>query len=418
MRKIALTAIFCTILSAALCAQTYTFGTNTQQIRTLKVHQVNDKLSNPVIVLNSNNQIRISWDEMSHDFRRFSYRIIHCNQDWTKSEISLLEYMDGFAENDVEQYEKSYSTSTLYTHYYIDLPNNNVRFKYSGNYAVEFFDKDGDGKTLMTALFMLVDNKVSVAASITANTDIDFEKHHQQLSVEVKPAGLALNRPENEIKITVSKNRLREESRMNIKPKYVSPQKLTYEHDNDLIFEAGNEYRRFEITSFKHSGRNVNKVVFFKPFYNAELFPDEARLNTYVYDQDQNGKYLINNTDYDNVDVCSDYFLVHFSYPVKQPWIDGGLFLSGELVENKTDNNSKLIYNFERGTYEKTLMLKQGSYNYRYVFKPSGSNDYTLSKTEGSYWQTENEYQVYVYYRPFGGRYDQLVGFNEFKTKF
>jgi len=418
MRKLVVTTLFCLFISLAINAQIYTFGTKSQQFRTLKVHPVNDRMSNPVIVLNSNNQIRISWDEMSHDFKRFSYRIIHCNQDWTKSDINTLEYMDGFAENDVENYEKSYSTSAFYTHYFFDLPNENVKFKYSGNYAVEIFDKDGSGETLMTALFMLVENKATVSASITANTDIDFEKYHQQLSIEVKPSGLSLNRPENEIKITVSKNRLRDESRMNIKPKYVSPQKLTYEHEKELIFEAGNEYRRFEITSFKHSGINVNKVVYFNPFYNAELFADEARLNSYVYDQDQNGKYLVNNTDYDNVDVCSDYFLVHFSYPVKQPWIDGGLFLSGELVENKIDNNSKLIYNFERGTYEKTLMLKQGSYNYRYVFRPSGSNEYTLSKTEGSYWQTENEYQIYVYYRPFGGRYDQLVGFNEVKTKF
>lgn len=417
-RIIYITIFTCVLNFFVLNAQKFSNGCSSEQIKTLKVHPINDWQGAPVLMLNTSDQLLISWDELSHDYKRLAYRIIHCNSDWTRSELNSLEYMEGFTENDINESERSFSTLTLYTHYKLTIPDKNIQLKCSGNYALEVFDKDGDGKVLLTALFMVVDKKTGINASVSASTDIDFEQKNQQLRVEIRPSGFSFQQPLEEIKLNITQNRRLDNHVTKIKPLHISPDKLIYEHCKELIFLAGNEYRRFEITSYKHAGLNVNSVSFFKPFYNAELFPSETRLNGYSYDQDQNGKYLIHNAEYGSVDVCSDYFLVHFSFPMKTPWIDGGLYLNGDLVENKVDSGSKLIYNFERKSYEKTLLLKQGSYNYQYLFRPSSGGSPTLLQTEGSYWQTENEYQIYVYYRPIGGRYDQLIGFSNLKTEF
>lgn len=398
--------------------QVYRNGSQDEQIRTLKVYPVNDWQAAPVLTMGADDKILVSWDELSHDYKRYAYRIIHCNRDWTRSDLNELEYLEGFSENDIEEYERSYSTLTLYTHYKVTIPNEHIQLKCSGNYALEVFEKDSSGEPILTARFMVFEKKTGIDASVTASTDIDFEQKNQQLRIEVRPAGWSFQQPEMEIRLNITQNRRQDNEIRVINPLYISPDKLVFEHCRELIFLAGNEYRRFETTSYKHAGLNVNSVAYFKPFYNAELFPSEQRLGGYTYDQDQNGRYLVHNTENGYDDICSDYFLVHFSFLLANPWLDGGMFLNGDLVENRLDASSKLLYNFEHKAYEKTMFLKQGSYNYQYLYRPSSGGAPTLLRTEGSYWQTENEYQIYVYYRPVGGRYDQLIGFSELKTAF
>ncbi|MDP4276296.1 MAG: DUF5103 domain-containing protein [Bacteroidota bacterium] len=401
-----------------LHAQVYRTGCHTDQIHTLIIHPLNDWKAAPVLQIGSDNQLLISFDEMSHDYKRYAYRIIHCNKDWTRSDLNELEYMDGFPENDIEQYEQSSNTYTMYTHYSITLPNDKVQLKCSGNYALEVFDKEGSGEALLTACFSLFEHKTIVNASLTASTDIDFEQSHQQLYIEVSPIGWTFQQPESEIKLTIRQN-CRQDNEINqIEPLSISSNKLVYAHCHELIIDGGNEYRRFEITTYKHPGLGVNKIAYFKPFFNVELFENEKRLNGYVYDQDQNGRYLVRNTDYNSDDTESDYFLVHFSFPMETPFLNGALYLNGDLVENRLNANSRMDYNAERKAYEKTLFLKQGSYNYQYLFKADAGEKPSTRRTEGSYWQTENDYHIFVYYRPIGGRYDQLIGYDNLNSTF
>jgi len=162
----------------------------------------------------------------------------------------------------------------------------------------------------------------------------------------------------------------------------------------------------------------VNRVEFFKPFYNVELLPTDKRNTGYTYDKDQNGRFLIHSQEALVDKTGSDYFLVHFTLPMENPVLDGGFFLLGDFVNNRQDAASKLIYNFENKAYEKTLLLKQGAYNFQYVLKPSKGGKPSTDLMEGSYWQTENEYQIFVYYHPIGERYDRLIGFRQIQTAF
>jgi len=399
-------------------AQIYQTGNRSEQLRTLTVYSDGDWSVVPVLQMGSDNFIEISFDELSHDYKRYAYRIIHCNADWTRSDMNELEYLDGFPENDIENYEQSVSTLTLYTHYKFSLPNDQVNLKLSGNYAVEIFDRDGSGEPLLTACFRMLDNKVLIEGNVTATTDIDTKQTHQQLSFDIKTLGMNIMQPLNDLKVQVQQNHRNDNEVRNLAPMLVSPNLIRFEHNKDLIFEAGNEYRRFEMTSYKYSGLGVNKTDFFKPFYHVELFPSEARLKGYVYDKDQNGRFLIHSQEAIDDLTGSDYFMVHFSIPMEQPIIDGNIYLNGDLVDSRFDQNNQMRYNFERKAYEKELLLKQGAYNYQYLFRPTKGGKPSPLRMEGSYWETENEYQVYVYYRPAGERYDRLIGFKQIQTSF
>lgn len=404
--------------STAIQAQIYQTGSQSEKIRSLTVYPDGDWKGIPVIELNTDNVVEISFDELSHDYQRFSYRIIHCNADWKKSEMNELEYLEGFSQNDVEDGEKSISTLTLYTHFKFSIPNEHVKLKLSGNYAVEIFDRDGTGEQLMTACFQLVENKVALEGSVTATTDVDNKGSHQQLNFNIKTLGMRIQQPLTELKVKVLQNHRRDSEIQNLTPIQVNSDNIRFEHNKDLIFEGGNEYRRFEITSFKYPPLGVYKIEYYKPFYNVELNTAEPRLKGYIYDQDQNGRYLIHSQDAMEDQTGSDYFLVHFSLPMETPFLDGGIFLNGDFVYNNLDNASKMMYNFDRKAYEKSMLLKQGSYNFQYLYRPTKSRKSSPTHIEGSYWETENEYQIYIYYRPIGERYDRLIGFKQIQTSF
>ena len=417
--KHVLTLLFLVLITSTLLnAQVYQTGSRLESIKTLTVYPDGDWTILPVLKLGSDNKVEIAFDELSHDYKRYAYRIIHCNADWKRSEMSVLEYMEGFPENDVENGEQSVSTLTLYTHYAISIPNDNLKLLISGNYVVEVFNKDGNGETILTACFMVAESKSLIDANLTATTDIDYKQNHQQLNFTFRPVGITINQPLNELKVVVQQNHRRDTEIRNISPLSMNGESFQYEHNKDLIFEGGNEYRRFEITTYKYPGLNVNRVEYFKPFYNAELLPSVKRNTGYTYDRDQNGRFLIHSQEALEDKTGSDYYLVHFSLPLENPALDGGYFLSGDLVNNRQDANSKLLYNFETKAYEKTLLLKQGAYNYNYVYRPTKGGKPTSESIEGSYWQTENEYQIYMYYHPVGERYDRLIGFRQVQTTF
>jgi hypothetical protein len=406
----------------SVTAQTYVTGTRNQSIKTVLVRPVNDWKAAPVINISGDDKIKVSFDELSHDYKRYAYRVIHCDRNWKRSNLNLLEYMEGFQENDIVAFGNSSNTLTNYTHYSFTLPNEQVSLKLSGNYAVEIIDRDDSKKVILTACFSVVESKTAIQGLITANTDVDTEQYHQQVQFAVKPLGWIIQQPESEISVRITQNQLNNTTVNDLVPDQIQPDKLVFEHDNKLVFEAGNEFRRFEITSFKHAGLGVNRIEYFAPYYNADLFEAKTRNKGYVFDKDQNGRFLVHNTDYALDETQSDYFLVHVSFPMEVPFQDERLYLFGDLVENKLDENSRMVYNRERKAYEKTLFLKQGSYNYTYVSVPSTENQqpvrFSSRQTEGSYWQTENEYQIYVYYRPMGSKYDQLIGFTTLHASF
>lgn len=403
------------LLSTGIQAQTYSLSPT---IKSLQAHLCGDWQQEPVLELGSAKQLCISFDELSHNYKRLAYRIQHCNRDGQPSDLMELEYLDGFSENDILDSERSYATHSLYTHYRLNIPNEQVQLKCSGNYRLWIYDRDAPETTLAEVFFRVSESAVFVSGTVTASTDVDYKARHQQLEVSVNSQGLALRQIENELFVHIQQNRRPDTERILSQPAQMQGQDLLYKHQRELIFEAVNEYRRFDISTYKHAGINVDYIQWHAPYYNAALIEAFPRNRNYVYDQDQNGRFYIHNIDQSNPEVDSEYFLVHFNLPMDMPYPDKGVYIYGDLVHNQLDERSKMQYNFERKAYEKTLLLKQGAYNYLYVTRQGAQGSGDPQLLEGSFWQTENEYQVAVYYRPIGSRYDRLVGFTRLRTDF
>jgi len=404
-------ALFCTL---SMTAQRHEIMSD--HIATLQVVADNDWLTMPVIRLNSGQRIHIEFDDLTHQYNRYAYKVIHCEADWTESEeLFESDYIEGFADgNTIDEMEESLNTNQLYTHYSLTLPNEHCRLKMSGNYKVEVYDDNDDSEPMLTACFMVVEPVMTVRMEVTPNTDIDVNKSHQQVSMEVGYNGLQVLQPERQIHTVVLQNGRWDNARLNAKPQYTMADGLRWDHNRDLIFDAGNEYRKFEVLDTDHPTLGIDRIRWDGKQFHAFVFADEPRPN-YLYDEDANGAFYIRNSDNIENNRISDYVQVHFQLMCPQP-VSGDVYVNGVWTNDRFLEQYRMEYDYGSSSYQLTLPLKMGYYSYQYVMLDADGFAQVMP-TEGSFFQTENEYYALVYYRQQGGRTDRLVGYQKVRYK-
>ena len=400
-------------------------------IRTLRMRYMIEALepsgtvSRPYLVLpesgvidgsDEENALEISFDEMSHDVHQYSYRVLHCQMDWTESSISSYEYVDGFTTADIVDYEHSINTQQAYTHYSFAFPNEEMQLKASGNYVVQIYEDGNQDRIVAEVCFRVVEPIVGIEAHLRANTDIELSGRYQQLDVDVQTKALNL-RDAGDVKLVVEQNGRWDNRVVLEKPTFVEPNRLRYVNQKSMIFEGGNEFRHFDIYSSYYAGNHVDRVRYTQGEYHALLEVDDVRGTKnkyagreglpYVTERDANGQWLVNCEKTDYVDTEAEYMWVHFVLPVEHYVLDGEVFVGGEAFGNQYSMHNRMAYDAEQKCYYLYAYLKQGGYDYMYYVMTQ--NGVTSLPLEGSHWQTENEYAVWVYYRPFGARYDRLV---------
>ncbi len=410
MRKIFVLFLFLSALIAAARPVDTMTGVFSERIKSLQVRLEGDDFAMPIAVLNTPDRITISFDHLDEDREYFRYSLTHCNASWQPSGLVDSEFLDGFNEGTIDDYDFSRGTTVHYVHYSLTIPNEQVSPTISGNYLLKIYPESDPDSILLQCRFMMSEDIAPVALQASAQTDIDYNRSHQQLSIIVDTERANIEDPFNDLLIVANQNG-RLDSEVAIRqPLRMQGRRVIYEHQPQLIFEAGNEYRRFEAVSDTYPGMGVENIEYFSPYYHYTLYTDEPRNeDNYSYDQTQHGRYFVRNYNSSSSDTEADYGVVHFSLDI--PEMPGAMiFLDGDFVQRRFDDNSRLQFNYATGRYERSMLLKQGAYNYRYLVVPPGARRGYTDRIEGDKYQTVNEYNVRVYTRRRGERYDRLIG--------
>lgn len=375
------------------------------QIASLQVTSGSDWQSLPISQLGGN-AIHIDFDELSHDYHRYTYQIEHCEADWSSSNnIYESDYMQGY--NDIltiEQMEQSINTTHLYTHYSITIPNEKCRLTMSGNYKLHVKD-DETGEEVLTACFMIVEPIAKIGINYTTNTDIDINKSHQQVQLNVLYGNLRVTNSSTQIKTTILQNGRWDNAVNNPKPDYIRAEGLQWLHSRQLIYEAGNIYHKFELLDLDHPTMGIDEIKWDGECFHAFTIPDQPRPN-YVFDESPQGSFLIRNSDNSEINTTCDYAQVHFKLTTKRQL--GEVYLNGDWTNDQFTPKYQMTYNDSDHSYQATVLLKQGFYSYQYLVKDG--EKVTTVNTEGNFYQTKNKYDALVYYRGTGDRTDRLVG--------
>ncbi len=385
----------------------FTYNTD---IRSVKMHLEGLPLSYPIIILNDNARLQLSFDDLGGDVRDYAYTIVHCDADWTPSDLEELEYLDGFPGELLENYSFSFNTRTTYTHYDLFLPNDDLTWTKSGNYLLIIFDEDNSNEVVLTRRFMVLDQKVKVTGKPSPVGVVSKSRTHQEIDFQVLHESLNPRSPQTEIRATVLQNGNWETAIRDIEPLFVRKDALVFDYQGKILFPARNEFRQFDIRNLQNTGGNIEFVEVYNDQLEVTLLPDQKRRNVpYLFYNDIDGQFIIGQDGDANAPTRADYAQVFFSLysPTK---LDEDIYLYGEISDWTLREDMKMVYNEVTFSYVAKIPLKEGFYNYLYAEVDPKTKEVNFEYTEGNKFQTVNNYTVLVYYRPFGARYDQLIG--------
>ena len=379
-------------------------------IKTVLFHRDGWDMSAPIIKLNTEEKLKLSFDDLDADQKDFSFTIIHCDAEWKPSELDQNEYINGYSEDNILEYQFSINTVVSFTHYELIFPTENLKPILSGNYILKVFLNDPDS-LYFTRRFFIDEHKVDIEGKVKQASLIEDRNYKQEVDFSVSTKSYRISNPYQDLKVIIIQNGRWDNRISDLKPKMIVNEKLDYDYDRENVFQGGNEFRSIDIKSLKYNTENIASIKSDFESYNVFLRDGQKRsYQVYKTDKDINGQMKIKTEDGTTTETEAEYVNMHFFLPYPAPMIDADLFVMGQLTDWQLSDESKMIYNFKRKGYEKSLILKQGYYNYLYVLRYYNQTAGDESFIEGTHSDTENSYTIFVYYHESSPGYDKLIG--------
>ncbi|MEW2919932.1 type IX secretion system plug protein domain-containing protein [Muricauda sp. ANG21] len=366
----------------------------------------------PVIQLGES--MTLEFDDLTANEQDYYYKIIHCDYDWTPSQLLKSQYLVGNDNQRIIDYENSYTTLQPYSNYRLSIPNENVRLKVSGNYVLEIYNSYGDLQ--FSRRFVVYQDALAVGGVVKRSRDFNFLNEKQVVQFTINTAAFTVVNPKNEIKVAILQNHYWPTALYNIKPQYTIGSELVYKYDQETSFYGGNEFLNFDTKDLRSPTFAISRIEF-EDVYHHYLFTNEYRNDQpYTYFPDINGDFVVRTLQGEDVSREAEYTKVHFSLPYTNEIGLDNVYVVGKFNNYGLSEENKMTFNEETGKFEATLLMKQGFYNYKYVVERA---DGTLEPNfvSGDFHFTENNYLILVYYRNFGELYDSIIGIGSVNSR-
>ena len=363
----------------------------------------------PIIKLGEG--ILLEFDALNGDEDDFYYKIEHFNFDWTPSNLAKPEYLNGFDNQRIQDYENSFNTYQIYSHYKLRIPNNQTkRLLKTGNYMIKIYNDDDE--LMFSRKFIVYQEKAAVGVAIKRSRDVKYVSEKQSVDINISSGNYSFNNPKETIKTLVIQNNNLNTAITDLKPMYTIGNQLIYKYNTESSFWGGNEYL-FLDTKDPRVANAATHSIDLKDLYHNYLYADIVRADRpYTYNPDINGNFLITAVDGDDVSIEADYIWVHFYLEHPKSFKNKNIHIYGNFNNYAINDSTKMVLNEKSGFYENKLLLKQGFYNYKYVLVDE-KNNLNEGAISGNFDVTENNYKVLVYYRNLGSRYDEVIGLGE-----
>jgi hypothetical protein len=419
--KISIPVLFLLMISADLFSlevknQDLVYDEN---IHTVLFHRRGDQMTNPVVRLGSDDQLKLSFDDLSSETYLFKFTVIHCDHEWNTTNLQQFEYIDGFEEDEIRRFEYSFNAIPGYIHYEAFFPNQNMNVRLSGNYILKVYLNDpSDENVILTRRFFVIEPMTNINVTIPYYPRVlEYTRLKQQIDLFINTPDIFMAEPSRRVNVNIQQNGRWDNAKIGLKPTGTTTNMLDYNYQNGIVFDGGNEYRNFNIESYWYRSMYVREIINEADGFSVILHTMGSRANKpYETLVDLNGRRVIQARQEQNTHTEGEYAWVHFS--LKSPKIQkANVYILGQLNDWQLNEKSLMTYNSSMGQYQGKLYLKQGFYDYAYVVVPDGKTKGDITFFEGDHWQAANEYTVYVYYRERVPEYDRLVGYRAFKSR-
>lgn len=375
-------------------------------IKTISFVQSNQNII-PIVQLGDSFQLQ--FDDLHATEDIYYYRITHCDYDWKQSQLSINEFLIGFNDQRIINYNNSTNTLQVYSHYSFSLPNKNTQLKVSGNYIISVLNEDRE--VVFSRKLIVYEELVTVPMQVKKARNLrDIEFKHN-LDFSIKSTVINFQSPLTNVKVLLMQNGKFSNSITNIKPMYTIGNDLIYKYDGETQFWAGNEYLFFENKVIQAANNSISRVNSNSGLYNCFLYTNSPRKNApYTYFPDINGNFLLKNINADNNDIEADYAWIYFSLDAPSYAANKDIYVTGMFNNYTLSDENKMDFNEKKGIFEKAIMIKQGFTNYNYTVTNKQRKIDEEDAVDGNFYQTEDNYFAIIYYRENNQRYDRIIG--------
>lgn len=396
--------------------------TYVDNIKSVKLNVANLPLSMPVINLDSRVPLMLSFDDLDGEVKNYIYTVQHCDINWEPSNLVDTDYLDGYMDDDIDQYNFSFKTNQAFVHYELLLPNDDFQWTKSGNYLLKVYEDEDEQRLVLTRRFVVVDPKVSVSAKVVMPALVSKSKTHQEIDFAVDYEKFPMRSPQQELRAAVLQNGRWDNAYTDLSPNFTRLGAVVFDYQNKIVFPAGKEFRFADIRSFRFGTPSIAIVEEVNGTYEVALNIEEKRSNVhYVSWEDFGGSFVIETRDQRNNELSADYGNIFFSLAVTAPLYDDEVYIFGGLTDWQLKDEFKMIYNPAVNAYVGKSYLKQGVYDFMYVTVPRDPKLRkkampNLEEIEGNWFETDNNYTILIYYKPFGERYHQVISASTFSS--
>lgn len=353
----------------------------------------------------------LNFDDLSNSSTVYKYTIKHYDRNWQDDGLFFTEYAKGNLNGLIQDYQYSFNTKQKYTHYTLNFPNDKIQPKISGNYELIVY-LDSASKPLFKKRFCVVEDGVNVGINISRFEDVRKPTLNQRVEVAAVSNQANLSSNIASISLNVIQNNNFNMGVFNIKSNSMMGNKLLFQQ-LDLVFPGNNEFYYFDNKIINQAFDMVAAVENTDEGNQTYLHPVWAYPLNYQYQPDVNGAFYFRRNDLGierNADTEADYSWVYFALDSDK--MDKELYVLGAFNDYTPSEESRMNYDEQSKKYIAKIYLKQGFYNYILATKDLSGN-LNFGEINGSFWQTENLYQAFIYYTAFGKNYDGLVGYGE-----
>lgn len=416
--KTTLTALLL-IASKFLVAQPQNDGIFSNSVKSIEVYKSGNPLNNPVIALLSNETIDIHFDMLDNDIYDFRYEITLCDRNWNKSSLHTSEYLQQFGNLNFEQIDLSVNTNVNYVHYSATFPNENLKIRYSGNYILQVINNETN-EVLFQKRIIVAEQLIKIEAAVQRSHQVQFLDEYQEIQLTLFPLGFPIRNPFSDISVQVLQNHRWDNMKIAKKPSHITGNEIRYWQTPELLFFGNAEFNQFNFKSFVYPG-GVVRTINYNPqqkLYNVVLQANENRsYKAYSKTGDLNGKFTISHDFVNEANTLADYAEVIFTYNQQQSlYNDYEIYVVGEFSMWQPMHDFKMNYNSELQQYKTSILLKQGYYDYALAYYNSQTKQLLSNEIDGSYYQTENDYEIFVYFYDQSATYDRLIAYQKLNT--
>lgn len=384
------------------------------EVQTVLLYADGNQLNDPIIPLEDMmGRLTLSFDVIDGEGEVLNYTFIHCSHDWQPTDLQRMQYASGFESDRLDDYAFSRNTLIEYVNYQLTFPREDMMPLISGNYLLIVYGNDFND-LYFTRRFMVVDEKAQVNATVPRYPDdLTLTDTHQQLNVRVNVSNYLTGNTQQYSHLTIRQNGRWDNAAVGLKPTYVYPDYISFEHHPQTVFEATNQYIRFNTSNFYFQSENLAHIRQTDESFEIDIITCESRARmAYSSYEDIHGEKFVyvENENLDN-STEADYCRVNFFYKSEIPLTHEDIYIMGALNDWRFDESNKMTYDYKLRGYTCSMVLKQGYYNFMFVTIDRSTYEIKTDLTMGNHWETNNVYKLYFYFYNAIKGYDELIGY-------